>query len=180
VKSGAAPLQLPTGAVVDLQYCGAGSNYLASTVWAAATPYSLGQTVQYNNNGVIYVSAQPSNTGHTPSTSAPYTNAYWQPLTSVSILFSSTGAVDNVYLNAIQSPVTDPIYLLIGKRARVSNPFVAGNGNESTLTNWQDLNNIWVTINPQTGLVNTDSVAAGADVATARSLAAQGIGIGGK
>ena len=83
----------------------------------------------------------------------------------VTILFSPTGAVVSV----VGMPVTDPIYLMIGKRARIANSFVTGNPNETTLTNWQDLNNLWVTINPQTGMVNTEAVAAAATPALART-----------
>ena len=100
----------------------------------------------------------------------------------LTILFSPTGAVASVN----STPVTNTIYLLIGKRERVNNPFTSGNTNETTFTNYQDLNNLWVTINPQTGLVNSEPVAttsaATADpaIAAARSLAAQSQGMGGK
>jgi type II secretory pathway pseudopilin PulG len=180
MKSGATPLQLPTASVVDFRYAGTGSGYMgAPWTGAAMQVYNPGQTVLYN--GMLYLCIQKT-MGQTPTNTT-----YWQPLTTFTVLFSSTGAIDKVYYNAYQSPVTDPIYLMIGKRDRVTNGFVASNGNESTLTNLQDLKNLWVAINPQTGLVNTAAVASSAAasneanaVAPARQFAAQGIGIGGK
>jgi type II secretory pathway pseudopilin PulG len=180
MKSGATPLQLPTASVVDFRDSGVGSSGYMGPAWNLLTTYNLGDTVMYN--GLIYVSNQGGNIGHTPTTAT-----YWQPLTTFTVLFSSAGAIDKVYYNAYQVPVTDPIYLMIGKRDRVANNFVANNGNESTLTNLQDLKNLWVAINPQTGLVNTALVGSSAAasneanaVAPARQAAAQGIGIGGK
>ncbi len=75
------------------------------------------------------------------------------------VLFSPNGSVDCVYVSATRYPVTEPIYLLVGKRERVGNPVTPNNPNESTLTNWQDLNNIWIVINPQTGVVTSDVIA---------------------
>jgi hypothetical protein len=80
----------------------------------------------------------------------------------LTVLFSPTGAVDSVYYAANRSVVTDPIYILIGKRERVGTyttppPPVKL---ETQLSNAEDLNNLWVTINAQTGMVNTEPVAA--------------------
>jgi hypothetical protein len=75
---------------------------------------------------------------------------------------------------------------LVGNRERVANPFVANNANETTFTNWQDLNSIWVTINPQTGQITTEPVAlstaasAAACIVDARQLAKQAQGMGGR
>ena len=102
------------------------------------------------------------------------------PTGDVMILFSPTGAVDRIYIaGAPNSPyiVTQPIFLLVGKNDRVGN---AGGNTDTTMTNWQDLNNFWVTINPQTGLVGTDQIAAGADVNASRLYAREGQNTGGK
>ncbi len=140
MKSGATPLQLPSGAVVDLRDSGVGSNYIGAT---------------------------------------------YATMTTFTVLFSPTGAVDRVYYDTTQATVTDPIYLLVGKRDRALNTFVPNNSNESTQANLQDLNNLWVTINSQTGLVSTAPVAVSSGgeasaVTAARQLATQGIGVGGR
>jgi prepilin-type N-terminal cleavage/methylation domain-containing protein len=176
MKGGATPLQLPATAVVDLQWSGAGSTCLG---WDATVTYSAGQLVTYN--GLVYSSSVNSNIGNTPPI-PPATSPNWSPagVADFTVLFSPTGSVDSVYCGPNRLTVSDPLYLLIGKRGRVGNAVVAGNTNETTLTNWQDLNNVWVTINPQTGAVNTEPVAVGATVVNARTLAAQSQGMGGK
>jgi prepilin-type N-terminal cleavage/methylation domain-containing protein len=131
----------------------------------------------------------------------------------LTVMFSSTGAVDSVYYGSVRSSVTDPIYILIGKRERVATFTPLGQVPPATkqatqFTNLEDLNNLWVTINVQTGLINTEPVATGATTAAhdtyvaaknagatdaqahlaamiaatnaARALAVQGIGMGGK
>ena len=71
----------------------------------------------------------------------------------------------------------------MGKRERVGNdrrdpPTPA---NKSQWANWQDLDNIWVVVNPQTGLITTDNVAARRQrIDAARSLARDAQGMGGK
>ena len=75
MKSGATPLQLPSGAVVDLRDSGVGSNYIGAT---------------------------------------------YATMTTFTVLFSPTGAVDRVYYDTTQATVTDPIYLMVGKRDRAA------------------------------------------------------------
>ncbi len=77
-------------------------------------------------------------------------------------MFSPTGAVDGIYIDAIRYNVTDTIYLLVGKNGLVANDgnYIADNRNVDTQTNYQDLGNRWVTINPQTGAVQTEPLAA--------------------
>ena len=73
----------------------------------------------------------------------------------------------------------DPIYLLVGKRERVKSraDFVANDTNETTLANWQDLNNLWVTVNVQTGQITTEPMASNGGAGTADNsiLAARGL-----
>jgi len=79
----------------------------------------------------------------------------------LTVMFSGTGAVDSVYYGATRAIVTDPIYLLIGKRERVglyTTPPPPAKP-EAQFSNAEDINNLWVTINVQTGLVNTEPVA---------------------
>jgi type II secretory pathway pseudopilin PulG len=107
----------------------------------------------------------------------------------VTILFSPNGGVDRLYANGTFGPVSQTIFLLVGKRERVSNTFVAAPApaNQSSWPNYQDLDNIWVTVNPQTGLVVTDQVAASTTamdpasaINAARTLARDAQGMGGK
>jgi prepilin-type N-terminal cleavage/methylation domain-containing protein len=108
----------------------------------------------------------------------------------LTIVFSPTGAVQAVYHGANLETVRQTIYyLLVGRRERVKSTgnFIVDDANEISMANWQDLNNIWVTINLQTGGVSTEPVAsslgsatAGASIDAARGLAQQGQGMGGR
>lgn len=94
------------------------------------------------------------------------------------IMFSPNGGVERVSAGAFNAPVTQPIYLLIGRDERIP----AGEA-EDGLANWQDGNNLWVSINPQTGLIVTSPLAIGDDVTNlmlARQFAAQAIDAGGR
>ena len=82
----------------------------------------------------------------------------------VMITFAPNGSVDRVYINNSPVLVSQPIFLLIGK-------------NENLGSNEQDVTNFWVAINPQTGLVTTDMVAAGSDP---RQFIRDAQGMGGK
>jgi len=131
LKSHGAPLQLPAGAVIDLQFSG----------WEmAGQQFTLG--------------------------------AGTQPIV---LVFSPKGSLERIYYeNTVVSP-TQPIYLLIGARERVP----AGTAADG-LDNWQDRNNLWVTVNAQTGLVTTHPVAAGADVFQSREFARKADSLGGR
>ncbi len=91
------------------------------------------------------------------------------------IMFSPNGGLDRVYHGTSEIPPTDRVFLLIGKRERIP-PADAEDG----LANWQDLENLWISISPQTGLVNTAEMAPGAGVAAARAFAAQSDSMGGR
>ncbi len=104
------------------------------------------------------------------------------------IMFAPSGALDRVYCWSQQQgafvpiEVTEPIYLLVGRRDLVPAPAAGGD----PLPNYQDMRNFWVTINPQTGLVTTVEVA-GATVGSiptsvqdSRSLAREAQSIGGR
>ncbi len=100
----------------------------------------------------------------------------------VKILFAPNGSVRTLYVNSVPTGVTQPIFLLIGKRERVGNT-----GTDPTkpaeLVNWEDLDNVWVVINPQTGLVTTGEMAVvptGGTVNDARALARDAQSMGGR
>jgi type II secretory pathway pseudopilin PulG len=106
-----------------------------------------------------------------------------QPLTA-GITFMPDGSVGSCFGTGY---TTRLIFLLVGKRERMLNGYTAGNTNEQMMTNYQDLNNVWVVINPQTGLINTEPLSALVGTETqaqailkARELAREGQGMGGK
>ncbi len=104
---------------------------------------------------------------------------------TVMILFAANGSVDRIYAPGVPPGVlypTAPIFLLVGKRDRVGKAGVGTptSANEPDWANWQDLNNLWVVINPQTGLVTSGEVASGGDVNAARGLARDAQSMGGK
>jgi hypothetical protein len=69
----------------------------------------------------------------------------------VLIMFAPDGTVAWIRADATswgQQPTT-PIYLLVGRKDKVVNPPDAGNAE----TNLNDFNNLWVAINPSTGLI---------------------------
>ena len=113
-----------------------------------------------------------------------------QDLSPIYIMFAPNGSVDRVYCwNQQQGAygpveVTEPIYLLVGRRDRVPAPAPA----EGLLPNYQDTRNFWISLNPQTGLVTTVEVAAWpnnssgipANPQESRSLAREAQSIGGR
>jgi prepilin-type N-terminal cleavage/methylation domain-containing protein len=100
----------------------------------------------------------------------------------VYIMFSPNGSVERVYHRGYSQNdmhmVTEPIFLLVGKRERV--PVGAA---EDGRANWEDTNNFWVMLNPQTGLIATAEVAKvaqGADWRESRAIAREGQSMGGR
>ena len=101
------------------------------------------------------------------------------------ILFSPNGSVDRVYLNSGATEVTQPIFLLVGKREKIPTPTKIV-GNLDTYANYEDLTNLWVVINPQTGMVYTDYVGSKngnnppTDFNDARGIARDALTMGGR
>lgn len=78
-----------------------------------------------------------------------------QDPSAVIIVFAPTGAIQSVMCSRMgQVRVTEPICLLLGKRDRMD----PTNLPEDGLKNWQDLNNLWIAISPQNGLVTVAPV----------------------
>lgn len=136
VKSNAKPLQLPAGAVVDL--AASGTDRVRFWPW-------------------------PTSTHPAPP---PI-----QDFASVCIMFSPSGAVHRLYTytdwwrdssGQIETrmgvdPNPDPIFLLVGRRERVADFITSplpGTPTAEEKPNWADMGNLWVTLNPQTGLVS--------------------------
>jgi len=122
----------------------------------------------------------------------------------VIIMFTPGGGVDsvayfnrdgNAYVSSLVQ-LTEPVHLLIGRRERLSQTVPATGGDprpslaEDERLNIEDLNNLWVTAFPRTGLITVSENAnlpSGfnynsrlADCVTARTFAAQGQSIGGR
>ena len=118
------------------------------------------------------------------------------------LIFSPTGGVYQVYRTATgASPLIDPVYFLIGRRDRMftlnltSNVTIPQTGATGEvvpadgLANWQDPNNLWVSVTPQTGRITTvenavvaypTSMTNAAAIVLARGLALQGQSKGGR
>ena len=165
IASDVAPLQLPAGAVIDLS----GSWFGDAT-----------NTAVYSINGSP---AFPSGTIVDPNNPPPLDTSQYTPPVYVGlyIMFSPSGAVDSLYCAfyattttgvltcyASQSlPISRSIYLLVGRPDYARNlgqqttlNAQGGGTRTATMQNWLDPSNIWVVINPQTGVVTTAPVLA--------------------
>jgi type II secretory pathway pseudopilin PulG len=140
-KGTESPLQLPAGAAIDLDFSGidyAGDLTAFSPPPGAPAPkfpdsYNWFDATWFDTNLPI-----PGD---------------------VTILFGPTGAVQSVSIvNVGAFTPTKPIFLLVGKRERIPSgnlfPTIT-QGNPATWPNWYDLKNIWVMLNPQSGLIST-------------------------
>lgn len=113
----------------------------------------------------------------------------------VVVTFNSTGSVHSLSVNggAPYKP-TSPIFFLVGQRAKLTGMSYTANMDQATAVktfNFRDLGNIWVSINPQSGLVTSSPMALvtptnpppanpfQADVATSRALARDAQTLGG-
>jgi len=81
------------------------------------------------------------------------------PTAPIIVMFSPSGSVQDVLGAGVCR--TDPMFFLVGRADRV--PLVAAapatprgpTQNEDGMRNYQDTGNLWVTLNPQTGLITT-------------------------
>jgi hypothetical protein len=103
------------------------------------------------------------------------------------VMFSPTGSVDCVYYLGNKVIINEAVFLLMGRRDKVGIPFIQDNSNQTTLTNYQNLNNLWVMVKPQSGAISTESMATStgqttsdASILASRSLANQAQGKGGR
>lgn len=107
----------------------------------------------------------------TPSAwfAGPLTGALSTPYPT--IMFSSSGSVTEIAADTLplgRMPAAEPIYLLVGRRDRVNPDPTQGNPMTHLIpataedggTNADDLANLWVAINPQTGYVVCAEMAA--------------------
>jgi type II secretion system protein H len=140
VKTADEPVTLPVGAIVDLGFSGVG-------------------------NGMEF--AVPL-AGATASANTPSAAATGIPHRPVLVMFGPSGNLDSVYFGhrprTLSTPQFEPykpltaVYLLIGQQT---------GDNAAAVPNYMNQENVWVAVNPQSGLVTTSEVAIGTDEATA-------------
>jgi prepilin-type N-terminal cleavage/methylation domain-containing protein len=134
VKMATTPLQLPNGTVIDLFHSGVGTSYFGTAV---------------NGSGVKFTKDRGP----------------------MGFTFSPSGALEKLHFIGMTQQLTQPVYLLVGKRERIAtdtsststypptfDPQYASADPRETQTekhNFRDLENLWVCVNPQTGLVTT-------------------------
>ncbi len=107
----------------------------------------------------------------------------------VIVMFSPKGEVERVYCRRYSTWPTgtweggrpvEPLYLLVGRQERVATTVTNPPAPEDGLWNWQDTTNLWIAINPQTGLVRAMEVANAASLVDSRRIARTGQSMGGK
>jgi len=86
---------------------------------------------------------------------SPPASTFSQDTHSLAVLFDSTGRPTTLYVNGAPHDITAPLYFMIGKREQVPTVEL-----DTSKQNWADQDNLWISINPQTGLVSTAEVAA--------------------
>jgi type II secretory pathway pseudopilin PulG len=147
VRSSATPMQLPSGAIVDLFFSGIGN---PDPVNAISGYFGSIANFDKDNNPVI-------------------------------VTFDRTGALEYLYVGGTQYSITLPLYFLIGKREKA--PSVEP---DPTRQNFVDQDNLWISLNPQSGLASTAEVAApnssgfSQQVINSRSFATAAQAMGGK
>ncbi|MCX7424441.1 MAG: prepilin-type N-terminal cleavage/methylation domain-containing protein [Planctomycetia bacterium] len=102
---------------------------------------------------------------------------------SVIVMFSPSGNVSEYYYTNYAGTresraLTEPMFFLVGKESQLGEgPAAALEANEEKLENWRILTNLWVAINPQSGLVSVAENAATPNwlASFASATAAQGI-----
>jgi len=75
--------------------------------------------------------------------------------------FNKSGGLDSITFAGTTSSVTAPLYFLIGKRGKLPPPSGSFDGTADDKYNFLDSENIWIAINPQTGLITTAEAAQG-------------------
>ncbi len=106
------------------------------------------------------------------------------------IMFSPNGGIDSVgyFSPSGYTPLAltaEPIYLLIGQRGQIPGNYPGDSGYPASLAddgrlNWQDLNNLWVTVFPRNGLVTVAENASAGTFVGARKYAQEGQSLGGR
>lgn len=77
----------------------------------------------------------------------------------VVVMFAPDGTASHIYYNNLRTSVGSAIHLLLGKRERLDNTWAAGQAGDD-MSNLQDLENFWISIHPQSGLITSSNVGA--------------------
>ena len=172
-KTAGSPVQLPTGAIIDLIDSSVGNlplyRMLPNNILNVDPSTASNQ--QIADDKLSLFTADPNDT------TKPNTRA-------IVLVFDKTGAVSSIWFNmsnknahgsngpqaALPVTIDSPVYLMIGKREKVfqqvSSKYdpsyynTADNAStQSDKQNFRDLENQWVAVNPQSGLATTAEVA---------------------
>ncbi|NLE37570.1 MAG: prepilin-type N-terminal cleavage/methylation domain-containing protein, partial [Pirellulaceae bacterium] len=132
---------------------------LGPTNWSRSTPFQIvcsptrsavaplelprGVVIDLFESGLPGLAFEPANASDT---------------SPVILTFGPTGAVEYIYNQDKRETVSRPICLLIGRSDRIPATFASPSElpqHDDGLRNWQDLNNLWVAVNPYTGSITT-------------------------
>jgi prepilin-type N-terminal cleavage/methylation domain-containing protein len=167
-KMASGGMQLPEGVVLDLNYSGMSDGTLASNVITTTSAVDA----QFVGSMPFHPHREENDKTLNPYWGDPI---YPNDQTPILIVFSSGGNVDRLYCQSYVWTRTQfswqginpwgPIYFLTGKLDKI----FPGDIHRSTMSandafemqskrNWQDFENLWVTIDPLTGLISTSIV----------------------
>jgi len=145
----AVPFRVERQASLDSALTGFGGGLIRSAV----PPLRLPENVVVDLGG----------SGFGSGTQFANTLAALQPDPPVFLLFSPIGMVEQLGYGPagsyVRQSVTEPIFLLIGRWDRMPTSPGGASAAEDGLLNWQDGQNLWIAISPQTGLVTVADVA---------------------
>ncbi len=82
------------------------------------------------------------------------------PNSPVVVMFTPEGQIQLVYVNYVEDLPIGSVYLMIGRRAKVTAPTNPADFANPELSNVADPTNLWVTVNNRTGAITTDDNAA--------------------
>ena len=110
---------------------------------------SIAPSMQLPRNVVVDLSASGAGGGSQfAAVDSDSSTAGIQDSSPAIMMFSPSGAIDRICYQGNNERVIAPVFLMVGRWERVVTP-----GPEDGLENWQDLNNLWIGISPQTGLI---------------------------
>ncbi|MBL8829247.1 MAG: hypothetical protein JNM18_19850, partial [Planctomycetaceae bacterium] len=172
IKSADPPINLPEGAVIDLNFSGTkrlnfyprlAPDYVQPGINLAADDRALGVPPNpYTGTAWVYENS--------PTTIHPA--QFPNDQTPIIFTFSENGLIDRLFTRQWKPYYPrgtgefgswewsvdrsfEPIYLLVGRREKVPAPVGANAFNNQVNTNWADSRNVWITINGQTGYVGS-------------------------
>lgn len=155
-RTATAPVQLPAGIVIDMNYSGDDTG-----------PFVVRDRSVGGFTGTDYEND-------------PYVGALVPTFGSVAVIFSPNGSVEKLYRHDSTGTLysirpTSPIHFMLGERARVPVTVVETHADIQTVEgdaeaqleafNYQDLDSFWVSINPSSGKVDSTENAVATPIA---------------